>query len=150
MKKLLFMSATIFGISLSLAQANGGNFLDRVQTQLFFGQTFSAEEEETILALSSEAPRNIRTTFQENKVNENTASQGMQSSENMGMLKTIERPRSRRHYIHFRNLEKPMPFYTKKSFRIIDEESIRIVRRKDKTAHQKLMRYRAVFPAYGN
>ncbi len=67
-----------------------------------------------------------------------------------GTIKTPVLSKYRRTYQHLQDIARPAPFYTQQGERIIDEASIRIVKRKDRNARQKLMRYRAAYPAYGN
>ncbi len=149
MKKLLFMFSAFFCISFSIAQASNWSFLDQVQKELFWGKTLSIDEEVKLLQLSSEAPRSV-VTSDTNKQETTQKILVTDNDKNIETIKIAKRSRARRNYRHFQQLQKPTPFYTRRPYRMISEASMKIIRRKDQIARQKLLRYRAIFPAYGN
>ncbi len=121
MKKIILASVVIFGISVSFANTNDSNFLKTVSLKLFTENTLSSAEQVKLLTLSSESPENA---------------------------KKIKIQKSRRNFSYLK-LRKPSPFYKKQMIREVDEPSILIVKRKDKLAREKSLRYRALFSAYG-
>ncbi len=121
MKNLILTSVAIFGISISIVQANNANFFNNVSSKLFTENPLSPSEQIELLKLSSESPQNA---------------------------KKVRTQQSRRNYTHLR-FDKRKPFYTKRINRVVDEPSISIVKRKDRFSREKSLRYRMMFPVSG-
>ncbi len=121
MKKIIFTSIAVLGIFISLAKANDVQFLQTVSSKLFAQNKLSVSEQIKLLKLSPEAPQSS------NEINKSN---------------------SRRNFSYLK-LRKPKPFYKKRLNRVVDEPSIFIVKRKDRFAREKALRYRKFFTAYG-
>lgn len=155
MKRVLSM-LLLTTLAAPVLAGNNDSFFQAMSNKVAFTQNLTNQEAAKLLALSSEADTYVSATVIDS-ITEVASSVDLDStdlsSENpeIAKLNAVEFEKKRRTYDNLSNLRQPQPFYRSynQGRTMAQKGDIQMVRERQNNARNKLLRYRAIYPAYG-